>query len=71
MTANPARPSARPLAGGSPQRAQLRRFLAVSGFTLFATTVASAFLMPLVYMVATSFKDSNQTSTPGAVPVAG
>jgi multiple sugar transport system permease protein len=66
MTAVPASAAARRLGGGSPQRAQLRRFLAVSGFTLFATMVASAFLMPLVYMIATSFKDANQTSTPGA-----
>lgn len=66
MTAVSVPATSRPLAGGSPLRGQLRRFLAVSGFTLFVTMVASAFLMPLVYMVSTSFKSANQTSSAGA-----
>jgi multiple sugar transport system permease protein len=56
----------RPIPIGSPLRGQLRRFLAMSGFTLFATMVVSIFLMPLAYMAATAFKSETQTSTPGA-----
>jgi multiple sugar transport system permease protein len=56
----------RSLAIGSPLRGQLRRFLAVAGFTLFASMVVSIFLMPLLYMTATAFKSETQTSTPGA-----
>lgn len=53
-------------AAASTTQRPFRRFLAVSGFTLFATMVVSAFLMPLLYMTSTAFKDPNQTSTPGA-----
>jgi multiple sugar transport system permease protein len=60
------RPVSRQLAIDSPLRGQLRRFLAVSGFTLFASLVVSIFLMPLLYMTATAFKSETQTSTPGA-----
>ena len=56
----------RSLAVGSPLRGQLRRFLAVSGFTLFASILVSVFLMPLAYMGATAVKSETQTSTPGA-----
>ena len=56
----------RPLSTGSPMRPQLRRFLAISGFTLFASIVVSVFLMPLVYMGATAFKSESQTSSPDA-----
>ena len=56
----------RSLAIGSPLRGQLRRFLAVSGFTLLASVLVSAFLMPLAYMGATAVKSETQTSTPGA-----
>ncbi|HEY7464299.1 MAG TPA: carbohydrate ABC transporter permease [Candidatus Limnocylindria bacterium] len=56
----------RSLAIGSPLRGQMRRFLAVAGFTLFASMVVSIFLMPLLYMTATAFKSETQTSTPGA-----
>jgi multiple sugar transport system permease protein len=65
MTAE-ARTMTGPLSVGSPLRGQLRRFLAISGFTLFATMVVSIFLMPLLYMTATAFKSETQTSTPGA-----
>jgi multiple sugar transport system permease protein len=44
----------------------LRRFAAVSGFTLLAITVVSIFLMPLGYMVATAFKERTQLTAPGA-----
>jgi multiple sugar transport system permease protein len=63
-----ARRAAGTLSLGSAQRGQLRRFLAISGFTLFASMVASIFLMPLLYMTATAFKSETQTSTPGAPP---
>ena len=56
----------RPLSVGSPMRPQLRRFLAISGVTLFASILVSVFLMPLAYMAATAFKSETQTSTPGA-----
>ena len=55
-----------PLAVGSALRGQLRRFLAVSGLTLFASVLVSVFLMPLAFMSATAFKSETQTSTPGA-----
>jgi multiple sugar transport system permease protein len=45
---------------------QSRRFAAVAGVTLFAVMIASAFLMPLAYMVATAFKDQSQLTTVGA-----
>ena len=63
-----AQPIPRTLSMGSPMRRQMRRFLAVSGLTLFASMVASVFLMPLLYMTATAFKSETQTSTPGAPP---
>jgi multiple sugar transport system permease protein len=59
---------ARTTAPSSRSRLQLdmRRFVAISGITLLAVTVVSIFLMPLVFMVATSFKDRTQLSAPGA-----
>ena len=58
----------RTTAPSSRSRLQLdmRRFVAISGITLLAVTVVSIFLMPLVFMVATSFKDRTQLSAPGA-----
>ena len=47
-------------------QAQMRRFTAVSGMTLLAVAVVSIFLMPLVFMIATSFKDRSQLTAPGA-----
>ena len=47
-------------------RQQLRRFTAVSGMTLLAIALVSAFLMPLAFMLVTSFKDRSQLSAPGA-----
>jgi multiple sugar transport system permease protein len=55
-----------PLSRTSPLRRQTRRFAAASGLTLLAVTIASAFLMPLAYMVATAFKDQSQLTTVGA-----
>jgi multiple sugar transport system permease protein len=59
-------PLERPLATGSPLRRHLRRFAAASGTTLLAIAVVSAFLMPLVFMVATAFKEPAQLGAPGA-----
>ncbi len=58
------RPRGRP--GGSPALRGSRRFAAVSGVTLLGITVASAFLMPLLFMTATAFKEKAQLTTPGA-----
>ena len=55
------------VAGGeSALQRQMRGFTARAGVTLLAVTVASLFLMPLVFMVATSFKDRSQLTAPGA-----
>ena len=56
----------RGMTGAASFRGPSRRFAAVAGFTLFATMVVSAFLMPLAYMTATAFKSEGQTSAPGA-----
>jgi multiple sugar transport system permease protein len=45
---------------------RIRNLTAVSGVTLLGLLVASAFLMPLGYMAATSLKDAAQMSEPGA-----
>jgi multiple sugar transport system permease protein len=45
---------------------QTRRFAAVSSVTLLAVMVASIFLMPLVYVAATAFKDQSQLTAPNA-----
>jgi multiple sugar transport system permease protein len=47
-------------------RRQARRFAAISGMTLLAVTVVSAYLMPLAYMTATAFKERSQLTAPGA-----
>jgi multiple sugar transport system permease protein len=56
----------RPRPKGSALQAQTRRFTAVSGVTLLAISIVSIFLMPLVFMVATAFKDRSQLTAPGA-----
>jgi multiple sugar transport system permease protein len=61
-----ARTAERPLSSTSPLRGQLRRFTALSGITLLAITVVSAFLMPLAYMLSTAFKDQSQLNAVGA-----
>jgi len=55
-----------PAADGMPMRHNMRRFAAVSGMTLLAITIVSAFLMPLAYMFATAFKDQSQLTAVGA-----
>jgi multiple sugar transport system permease protein len=61
-----ATPTARPLAATGPLGRRLRRFSGVAAVTLFALIVASAFLMPLAYMIATSLKDQSQLTAVGA-----
>jgi multiple sugar transport system permease protein len=61
-----ARADSRPISTSGPLSRQTRRFAAVTGMTLLAVTIASAFLMPLAYMVATAFKDQSQLTTVGA-----
>jgi len=52
----------------SPVARSYRRFLAKASLTMFAVIIISAYLMPLVYMVTTSFQQPSQISTPGAPP---
>jgi hypothetical protein len=61
-----ARPRDHTLTVTGPLRGQMQRFTAVAGVTLFATVVVSIFLMPLVYMAATAFKQEGQISASGA-----
>jgi multiple sugar transport system permease protein len=56
----------RPGGATGPLARRVRRFTAVSGLTLLAVMVVSGFLMPLAYMVATSFKDRSQLNAVGA-----
>ena len=58
------RPRAR--ATGSALQGELRRFTARAGITFLAISVVSIFLMPLVFMVATAFKDRSQLTAPDA-----
>ena len=55
-----------PSGGGSALQRQMRGFTGRAGITLLAISVASVFLMPLGYMVATAFKERTQLTTPGA-----
>jgi multiple sugar transport system permease protein len=57
---------ARDIPLGRPMRAQMRRFLGVASVTLLAVVVVSAFLMPLLFMVATAFKEPGMLGVPGA-----
>jgi multiple sugar transport system permease protein len=64
MTAAAARlPS---LTDRSPSLRGLRSFLGRATVTLFAVILLSAFLLPLLYMVATSLQQTGQRATPGA-----
>jgi len=47
-------------------RRRVRKWTAVSGVTLLGLAIASAYLMPIGYMAATSLKDAAQMSEPGA-----
>jgi len=61
-----AKPIARPMSVNSPLRRRMRKFTAVSGMTMLAVLVVSAFLLPLLFMVTTAFKDKNQLTALGA-----
>jgi multiple sugar transport system permease protein len=52
----------------SPIARSHRRFLGKASLTMFAVIIISAYLMPLLYMVTTSFQQPSQISTPGAPP---
>jgi ABC-type sugar transport system, permease component len=54
------------LGDGGPVARSLRRYLARSSVTLVAILILSAFLLPLLYMVATSLEDGSQRSIPGS-----
>jgi multiple sugar transport system permease protein len=45
-----------------------RRYLAKASVTMFAFIVVAAYLLPLLYMVATSLEQPSQVSDPGAPP---
>ena len=51
---------------GSPLRRQMRRFTATAGVTGLAILVVSLYLLPLLFMTSTAFKDKVQLTTPGA-----
>jgi len=59
-------PIARPMSAHSPLRRRVRRFTAMSGMTLLAVMIVSAFLLPLLFMATTAFKDKNQLTALGA-----
>ena len=50
----------------SPEHRPMRRFAAIAGVSLLAVTIASAFLMPLAFMVATPSRTPACSGTPGA-----
>jgi multiple sugar transport system permease protein len=52
----------------SPIARTYRRYLAKASITMFAVILVSAYLLPLLYMVSTSFQQPSQISTPGAPP---
>jgi multiple sugar transport system permease protein len=45
-----------------------RRYLAKASVTMFAFVIVGAYLLPLLYMVTTSFEQPSQVSAPGAPP---
>jgi multiple sugar transport system permease protein len=65
MTAIAKRPDRVPVPP-APLARQMRRFAAVAGVSLLAIALASAFLMPLLFMTSTAFKEKIQLTTPGA-----
>ncbi len=52
----------------SPIARTYRRYLAKASLTMFAVIIVSAYLLPLLYMVSTSFQQPSQISAPGAPP---
>jgi multiple sugar transport system permease protein len=51
---------------GSPLRRQMRKFTATASVTLFGLAIVSVYLLPLLFMTSTAFKDKVQLTTPGA-----
>ena len=56
----------RALSDAGPVSKSYRRFLGKASITLLAVTILSVYLLPLLYMVTTSFQQPGQASTPGA-----
>jgi multiple sugar transport system permease protein len=54
------------LGDGGPVAKSYRRYLGRASITMFAIIICSAYLLPLLYMVTTSFQQAGQASTPGA-----
>jgi multiple sugar transport system permease protein len=52
----------------SPIARTYRRYLVKASLTMVAVVLVSAYLVPLLYMVSTSFQQPSQISTPGAPP---
>jgi len=52
----------------SPIARTYRRYLVKASLTMFALILVSAYLLPLLYMVSTSFQQPSQISAPGAPP---
>lgn len=65
MTAASTSPT-RPFTDRSPVSRSYRRYLGRAWVTMFALVIASAYLLPLAYMVTTAFQQPGQASTPGA-----
>jgi multiple sugar transport system permease protein len=56
----------RALSDAGPVAMSYRRFLGKASITLLAVLILSVYLLPLLYMVTTSFQQPGQASTPGA-----
>jgi multiple sugar transport system permease protein len=72
---NPAVPAERPsvpiglsFRDRGPLARSYRRYLGRASVTMLALVLVSAYLLPLLYMVTTSFQQPGQISTPGAPP---
>jgi len=52
----------------SPIARTYRRYLVKASLTMFVLVLISAYLLPLLYMISTSFQQPSQISTPGAPP---
>jgi multiple sugar transport system permease protein len=59
-------PPVRALSDRSPVSRSYRRYLVKASVAMFALLVLSAYLLPLLYMVATAFQQPGQSTTPGA-----
>ena len=51
---------------GSPMRRQMRKFTSTALVTMLGVAVVTVFLVPLLFMTSTAFKDKAQLTAPGA-----